>query len=214
MALSNTPLNERTRDRWTTILPAIGIDRKYLKKKNGPCPMCQGRDRWRFTDLSGRGTWWCNHCGGGNGVALVMKFKGLPFKDAAERIEQVLGEAPREPKRAERSEADKRAALNRLWSSGQSVRADDPVDRWLHRRGVGMSNYPRCLRCGMQVRHSGPPVTWHPAMLAMVTDATGRPATIHKTYITTDGRKASVDKVRMFCAGSVPPGCSSACRIR
>jgi putative DNA primase/helicase len=43
-------------------------------------------------------------------------------------------------------------------------------------------------------------------MLAMVTDATGKPATIHKTYISTDGEKAPVDKVRMFCAGAVPAG--------
>ena len=43
-------------------------------------------------------------------------------------------------------------------------------------------------------------------MLAMVTDSTGKPAQIHRTYITTAGTKAPVDKVRMFCAGSVPPG--------
>ena len=43
-------------------------------------------------------------------------------------------------------------------------------------------------------------------MLAMVTDATGKPATIHKTYITTAGTKALVEKVRMFCPGSVPAG--------
>jgi putative DNA primase/helicase len=206
MAVTTEKIGERTRDRWNTILPALGIDSKFLKRKNGPCPMCGGTDRWRFTDINGKGTWWCNNCHGGNGVALVMKFKGLPFKEAAERIEQVLGEAPREPKRAERSEADKRAALNALWQSGLTVRPDDFVDRWLEARGVGMRNYPKCLRCGPHVRHSGPPVTFHPAMLAMVTDTTGKPATIHKTYVTAAGTKASVNKVRMFCAGSVPPG--------
>jgi len=43
-------------------------------------------------------------------------------------------------------------------------------------------------------------------MLAMVADASGKPATIHKTYITSDGTKAAVQKVRMFCAGAVPSG--------
>jgi putative DNA primase/helicase len=43
-------------------------------------------------------------------------------------------------------------------------------------------------------------------MLAMVTDINGKPVTIHKTYITTDGKKAAVDKVRMFCPGSRPVG--------
>jgi putative DNA primase/helicase len=204
MAVTSPPLGERARGRWHGILPALGINAKFLNRKNGPCPMCGGKDRWRFTDIEGKGTWFCNHCHGGNGVTLVMKFTGLPFQEAARRIEKVLGEVPAEPKRAERTDEQKRASLNALWRSVGPVRPDDPVDRWLHRRGVGMQNYPKCLRVGMRIRHSGPPVTWHPAMLAMVTDASGKPATIHKTYITTDGAKAPVEKVRMFCAGGLP----------
>ena len=201
-----TPLQERARGRWHGILPAIGISEQFLKRKNGPCPMCGGKDRWRFTDIDGKGTWYCNNCHGGNGIALVMKFTGLPFIEAARRIERLLGGVPAEQIRAERSEEAKRVALNTLWQSGRPVRADDPVDRWLHNRGVGMRNYPKCLRTGMRVRHSGPPVSWHPAMLATVTDPSGRPATIHKTYITEAGTKAPVAKPRMFCAGSVPAG--------
>jgi putative DNA primase/helicase len=204
--MTSAPLHERARGRWHSILPAIGISEKFLKRKNGPCPLCGGKDRWRFTDINGKGTWYCNNCKGGAGVDLAIKFTGLPFKEVAQRIEHIIGDAPLEPKRAERSEEDQRAALNRLWSSGQLVRADDPVDRWMQRRGVGMQSYPRCLRCAARIRHSGPPVSYHPAMLAMVTDASGKPATIHKTYITADGTKAPLEKVRMFCAGSVPAG--------
>jgi putative DNA primase/helicase len=200
------PLHERARGHWHGILPAIGISAKFLKRKNGPCPMCGGKDRWRFTDIGGKGTWYCNNCHGGNGIALVMKFTGLPFQEAAVRIERVIGEAPSKPIGSERSEASKRAALNALWQSACTICAEDPVDRWLQGRGVGMQNYPKCLRVGMRIRHSGPPVAWHPAMLAMVTDGSGKPATIHKTYITAEGAKAAVDKVRMFCAGSVPAG--------
>jgi putative DNA primase/helicase len=206
MTMTYTPLQERARGRWLTILPALGIDRRFLNRKNGPCPMCGGKDRWRFTDIDGKGTWWCNNCHGGAGVDLAIKFTGLPFKEAAVRIEHIIGDAPIETTRAEQSKEDKRAALNLLWQSGRAICADDPVDRWLQARSVGMQDYPKCLRAGMRVRHSGPPVTYHPAMLAMVTDASGKPATIHRTYITADGKKAPVDKVRMFCAGGVPPG--------
>lgn len=200
------PLQERARGRWHGILPAIGISEKFLKRKNGPCPMCGGTDRWRFTDIDGKGTWFCNHCHGGNGISLVMKFTGLPFKEAARRIESVVGGALANPPLLERSEQQKRDALNALWRGGGLVRADDPVDRWLRARGLRMQDYPKCLRTGMRIRHSGPPVTWHPAMLSVVSDTNGKPATIHKTYITTDGQKAPVEKVRMFCAGSVPSG--------
>jgi putative DNA primase/helicase len=204
--MTHLPLQKRAIGRWQTILPALGVDSKFLKRKNGPCPMCGGKDRWRFTDLNGKGTWWCNHCSGGDGIALAMKFTGLPFKELAERIENIIGDAPAQPIRTQRTEQQNRATLNALWQTSVTIHHDDPVDRWLEARGVGMRNYPKSLRTGMRVRHSGPPISFHPAMLAMVTDATGKPATIHKTYITTHGRKAAVDKVRMFCPGPRPAG--------
>jgi putative DNA primase/helicase len=202
-----TPLQDRARGRWKTILPALGIDPKYLTGKNGPCPLCPGgRDRWRFDNKRGDGTWICTHCGAGRGVKLAMQYTHLPFREVAQRIERIICDAPAEKIRAERSEESKRAALNALWQSGGNITVDDPVDRWLRARGVGMQKYPTCLRTAMRVRHSGPPVTFHPAMMAMVTDASGRPATIHKSYITTTGTKAPVDKVRMFAPGNVPAG--------
>lgn len=206
--MMHVKLHERAQGRWQTILPALGIDRRFLSRKNGPCPMCGGKDRWRFTDLKGKGTWYCNQCLGGNGVALALKYTKLPFREVAERIERLLGEVAIDPIRTERSDRDNRAFLNRLWMapSGAPIRVDDPVDRWLRGRAVGMQSYPKCLRACMRVRHSGPPVSWHHAMLAMVSDPSGKPATIHKTYLTPDGKKAAVDKVRMFCAGTVPAG--------
>jgi putative DNA primase/helicase len=86
------------------------------------------------------------------------------------------------------------------------VRPGDAVDLWITGRGIHIDGFPRALRTASNARYSGPPVSWHPAMLAMVSDPSGRPATIHKTYISADGNKAPVDKVRMFCAGAVPAG--------
>lgn len=205
--MSTLTLRERCNGRWRTILPALGIHSRFLTGKNGPCPLCPGgRDRWRFDNKRGDGTWICTHCGAGQGIKLAMLFTGLPFKELAERIERIIGEAPREIVRQERSETAKRAALNELWQSAKPVRAGDPVDLWFHHRGIGMSIYPNCLRTAAQVRYSGPLVSFHPAMLATVADSDGKPATIHRTYLTAAGRKAPVEKVRMFCPGHVPPG--------
>ncbi|QDW38965.1 P4 alpha zinc-binding domain protein [Bradyrhizobium sp. KBS0727] len=200
------PLQERARGRWKSILPAIGINSKFLVRKNGPCPMCGGKDRWRFTDIEGKGTWYCNKCRGGAGVDLAIKFTGRPFREVAERIERIIGEAPLDPIPAQPSAASTRAALNRLWQAGGPVLLGDPVDLWITGRGIRLDAFPKALRTAPSTRHSGPPVSWHPAMLAMVSDPSGKPATIHKTYITADGKKAAVDKVRMFCAGAVPAG--------
>jgi putative DNA primase/helicase len=203
-----TPLRERCQGRWRSILPMLGMPARFLTNKNGPCPLCNaGRDRWRFDDQKGYGTWFCRCCGAGEGIKLAMLFTGTTdYVTIAQKIEGVLGEAPREHKKAELSDAAKREALNRLWQSAKRVSAGDPVDLWLRRRGVDMAAYPLSLRTCIRARYNGPPVSFHAAMLAKVTDAAGKPATIHRTFLTADGAKAPVDKVRMFCAGKVPPG--------
>ena len=37
----------------------------------GTCPMCGGKDRFRFDDKGGRGTWICSQCGAGDEIELV-----------------------------------------------------------------------------------------------------------------------------------------------
>ena len=53
---------ERARGRWRAILPRVGIGLEFLTRKNGPCPLCGGKDRWRFLDYEGSGMWVCNRC--------------------------------------------------------------------------------------------------------------------------------------------------------
>jgi putative DNA primase/helicase len=205
--MSNLSLRERARGRWLSILTTLGVDARYLRNKHGPCPIeNDGKDRFRWDDRNGDGTFICNQCGAGSGVDLVMRVLNLPFRDAAQRIEQVIGEARPELPKPERGEASIRSALNALWGSGNPVRPGDPVDFWLRRRGIALSSYPACLRTCMRVRHGGPPVSFHPAMLARVTDPAGRPVMIHKTYLTMSGTKAAVEEPRMFCPGTIPRG--------
>jgi putative DNA primase/helicase len=202
-----TPLWERCNGRWRSILPALGVDPKFLTGRNGPCPICGGRDRWRFDNKHGDGTWICTHCGAGQGIKLAMMLTGTTdYKVIAEKIEAVIGRAARDPVRTELSEAAVRAAMNKLWCASKPVSPGDPVDLWMRRRGLGATSYPACLRSHPGLRHSGPPVTVHPGMIAMVSAPTGAPVMIHRTFLTSGGTKAPVDKVRMFCPGKVPPG--------
>jgi putative DNA primase/helicase len=199
-------LRERTRGRWHGILTALGVDARYLVNKHGPCPICNaGKDRFRWDNKNGDGTYYCSQCGAGSGVDLVIKLTGLPFRDAAVRIEQVIGEARPEPApRLPRSDAQNRAAMNALWADSSPIRRDDPVDRWLRSRGIDIELYPAVLRTADSVFYPGG--GRHPAMLAMVSDSDGKPVMIHKTYITQDGRKAPVDEPRRFACGTIPDG--------
>jgi putative DNA primase/helicase len=211
-----TPLLERCNGRWRSILPALGIDQRYLTGKQSPCPICGGRDRFRWDNKRGDGTFFCNWCGAGQGIKLAMLFTGISdFKEIATKIDAVLGEAPREQARAERSQAEHRANMNRLWQGSRPVRAGDHVDKWMRRRGIALDSYPSCLQAHPGLRHRDSR-TVHPGMLAKMVDASGKPVMLHRTFMTEDGRKAPVGngKVRMFCAGAgmITPG--SAVRLK
>ena len=68
--LNRLPLKDRAQGRWSGILPALGIGESFLTGKHGPCPLCGGKDRWRWDNREGRGTWICSKCGAGDGIAL------------------------------------------------------------------------------------------------------------------------------------------------
>lgn len=47
--------------RWTQVLSNLGIQID-VNGKHSPCPAYGGKDRFRFDDIDGRGTWFCNQC--------------------------------------------------------------------------------------------------------------------------------------------------------
>ncbi|MGL5225602.1 MAG: primase-helicase zinc-binding domain-containing protein, partial [Aeromonas sp.] len=75
---------------WPKLLGEIGITTPP-NRKHGPCPGCSGRDRFRLDDKDGRGTWICNQCGAGDGLDLVCRVAGLPVKEAAKLVAQLVG---------------------------------------------------------------------------------------------------------------------------
>lgn len=77
---------------WPRILPALGV--KVIKNRHQACPMCGGSDRFRFDDKEGRGTWFCNQCGAGDGLKLVEKVFGEKPSEAAQRVNAVTGSLP------------------------------------------------------------------------------------------------------------------------
>ncbi|ELQ5982781.1 toprim domain-containing protein [Cronobacter sakazakii] len=77
---------------WPRILPALGV--KVIKNRHQACPVCGGSDRFRFDDKEGRGTWFCNQCGAGDGLKLVEKVFGVSASEAAGKVDAVTGNLP------------------------------------------------------------------------------------------------------------------------
>jgi putative DNA primase/helicase len=200
------PLSELARGRWPSILSALGVGSKYLTGKNVPCPMCGGKDRFRFTDWNQSGRYICNQCGNGDGADLVMKVNGWDFKRAAEEIEAVIGGCQPSSVTPVKDEQASREKKNKLWRSAKSVVRGDFVDMYLDRRGLRQDVYPRCLRAAESIYYHADIPSWHPAMLAMVEDANGKPVNIHRTYLTLGGDKARLDPARKMMPGELPDG--------
>jgi phage/plasmid primase-like uncharacterized protein len=120
------PLRDRAHGQWRHICRAIGIDEKHLTGKNAPCPMCGGKDRFKFFDTGHNGTWFCRKCSPtrGGGADLVMAFTGRTFRDARRLIVQHLGE-PIRPKPI-RPAPDPRPKLRRMWAESKPTMVEKP----------------------------------------------------------------------------------------
>jgi len=57
-------------------------------RHHGPCPVCGGKDRFRFDDKDGRGTWFCSQCDpqSGGGLLLLSRYLGKPTVEVAKEL--------------------------------------------------------------------------------------------------------------------------------
>jgi putative DNA primase/helicase len=130
---------ERARGRWREILPQLGIDTRFLVNKHGPCPLCGGKDRFRFDDRDGSGSYYCNQCGPGCGILLIRKLHGWGHKTACDEVDKIIGtgEAPRPAIEPRKSALSRAAAIHRLLREAQQP---DIVVGYLRRRGISTTS--------------------------------------------------------------------------
>jgi len=126
---------DRARHRWMEILPRLGIDRQFLQNKHGPCPLCGGKDRYRFDDKDGSGSYYCHQCGAGVGVILLRKLHGWDFKTACDEIDGIIGTdaAPVAPPPPQKPDQRRAEAIRRAIAQAVSPAV---VDACLSRRGI------------------------------------------------------------------------------
>lgn len=179
---------EKARGRWKTILPRFGIDTRYLNRKNGPCPLCGGRDRWRFLDYDGSGKWVCNQCGLGNGFDLLERKCNLDFRSACEEIDRMFP-GHKLPPRDEMANPDRAELIRRCkatWDAAQPISPNSKVECYLVARGINLPSWPRSLRERGAI------------MFAKIISPKDEAISLHCTNVETRERK--------FMRGSVPSG--------
>lgn len=184
---------DQCRYRWHDILVTIGVDKNFLFNRHGECPVCGGKDRFRFDNKQGNGEYFCNGCGAGNGIILAMKFLGLPFKEAATEIRKIIGECRvTETTQVDDKETLKRNTerLKKIHSGLKKIRPDDIAGQYLLSRGIDNFPHNDCFF------HPAIPYYFEgvfqedlPAMVSVFRDQDNKTASYHVTFLAKNGEK-------------------------
>ncbi|NEX62468.1 DUF7146 domain-containing protein [Noviherbaspirillum galbum] len=189
--------------RWSGILQELGISPEFLSNRHGPCPVCGGKDRFRFDDKEGRGTWYCSHCGAGDGFRLLQLFFRWDFRHAANEVDRVISTAPRMPVVTQRTGIYHFRLMHETWNSAKPVTSGDPVWKYLNKR-TGIEIVPADIRFHPALRYTGNDKKTfgvYPAMLALMRYPDGSVASVHRTYLTLQGTKALVAEPKKIMPG-------------
>jgi putative DNA primase/helicase len=200
---------ERARGRWLEILPQIGIASNFLRNKHGPCPLCGGKDRFRFDDKQGAGTYICSQCGAGNGLILIRKFTGWDFPTACAAIDRIIGTGPLQPPRerptpsddAGEQRAKRAAAIGKILNE-----AKDPniVMDYLKGRGLSVTSGALKGHAACPYFADGKLVGRFPAVIAPITGPNGDIQSVQRIYVAAvEDRKKIMPPIETIKTGAV-----------
>jgi putative DNA primase/helicase len=202
---------ERARHRWREILPLFGIDTRFLVNKHGPCPLCGGRNRFRFDDKDGTGSYFCNQCAGG-GIILVRKKHGWDHRTACDEIDRILGDIGHGPAASAPSKSRRDgSALARIERALAAARDPDVVTAYLRKRGLSVTSPvlrgDACAPYFIEDEDGGK--RWrlagrYPAVVAPIIGPDGSLQSAHRIYdADVDPRKKSLPPVDTITGGAV-----------
>jgi len=195
---------DRAQHRWREILPQLGVEGRFLSKKQGPCPLCGGKTRFRFDDKDGNGTWICNYCGAGAGLHLAMKINGWDYATACNGVDQVIGRD--QPIRSRPPVAPRDGTRARLRIEDIIRAANDPniVIEYLSSRGLSITSpvllgHPACEYWQDKVL-----IGRYPAVIAPVIGPGGQLVSVHRIYCAdVEPRKKTATPVTTIKGASV-----------
>ncbi len=151
------------------------------------CPQCspsrrKSRDACLAVNVE-KSTWLCHHCGWKGHLGHEGQETPWPLP--------VLPPAPNEKHRQ---------AIETRWVESSPLSLEDPVCTYLRNRGIDLRqhNLPTTVRyhARLPYQHEDGHFSYHSGMLARVDDPDGRMVTLHRTYLTHEGRKADVPTVK------------------
>ncbi|MBL5827133.1 primase-helicase zinc-binding domain-containing protein [Serratia fonticola] len=189
---------------WPVLLPALGIHITAGGRAQ-PCPVCGGKDRFRFDNQQGRGTWFCNQCGGGDGLSLVEKALAVTTKEAASKVAGVLGNTSHAPLPVPDSQQDKTQARQQAAEQArQLVAAAAPQAGNAYLSRKGWPDVDTLTLQGKPLRVGG--ITYQPGdLLLPLTNAAGEVVNVQLINTAGDKRTLAGGQVKDTCHSLAGP---------
>ncbi len=219
IAIESNVVRNAARGAWLSVLDSLAPELERAIEKPGKrhigCPVHGGNDGFRlFRDANISGGGICNSCGAKpDGFSLLMWLKGWSFPEALLAVANELGiftdsnhkkpVVKRKPVAVNNSKSfvddnKLKVILRIVWQESKPISDPDaePVRLYLQSRGLDslIPDWPSIrFHPKMQYRNEDGKLIGHfPAMLALV-EKGNEAITIHRTFLTDDGRKAAVD---------------------
>jgi putative DNA primase/helicase len=198
------------------VLCCYGIPESLLTKRHTACPVCGGRDRFRFDNLNGSGSWYCNQCGSGDGLKLLHKFSGKPYSQLYREL--VLNSPYIQYERPTHSSLDlfgdiesdyqkkkKIERLRRICEEAVPLVEDCAAAKYLRNRGWS-GDFPDFVHFhpGVRYYHDHERYEILPAMLAQLINLNVKCVSVHQTFLTVEGKKAAVPNPKKLMSPPVP----------
>lgn len=212
MAVKAEDVKAAARGHWLWVLPAVAPALEAACARPGrhvPSPVRGGKDGFRLykdAALTGRGV--DNQEGSfGDGFALLQWVTGLGFHDVLLKVNDLLGgssvtpvELPKPQLTVVKNTGDVKK-LHSLWARGKTagqatVNGGHPAKAYLEGRGIPysvVSEQSELRLADSLMTKEGEVLHKLPGILARVVDVNGELVTLHRTFLSLDGKKAPLE---------------------
>ena len=199
---------------WRKIICFLDIELQeaiYSNGKHVPCPVHGGKDGLRtFEDFNETGGVVCNTCGAmHDGISTLKWKKGWSFPETIQVIEHCLKHIDKLPEldpgciqspKHDVDENERRIKVQQILDELIPIDDSDakPAIDYFRNRGLPAKEIPEDLFFHPNLYYQGPGNDHYPAIVALITDEYNNILGLHRTYITTLGKKAPVSTPKMM----------------
>lgn len=129
-----TDILRNLKGRWRDVLLNQNVPENILSGKHQECPLCGGKDRFRWTNYNNDGGYFCNQCGSGDGIALIKNYTGMSFIDVLKMLSDI--EVKNMKVETMKEKPNPLIYLQKIYSGLRNINTKDAVYKYLKKRGL------------------------------------------------------------------------------